>query len=66
MGYMIATGNCLGCKNLFSFNPTYVPSLNDKPICKNCVEAANQAKKKLGMEELTIHPEAYKFQKEDA
>ena len=66
MAYTIATSSCFGCKNIFTFNPKFVPSINNKAICKDCIETANTARKKNGMDKHTIHREAYKPQKEDA
>lgn len=66
MAYTIATSSCFGCKNIFTFNPKFVPSINNQAICKNCIETANKVRKENKMDELKIHPEAYKPQKEDA
>jgi hypothetical protein len=59
MGYAICTGTCGCCKRMFSFNPKRVPSLNNVPFCRECVEMANVVRKEKGIPELKIHPQAY-------
>ena len=41
MGYAFCTGTCGQCGLIFTFNPNSVPSLNNVPFCKTCVDAAN-------------------------
>lgn len=63
MGYMFAMGNCAGCHQPFSFNPTWVPSVRvngvKEPICRNCVLVANPKRIANGLEPIEPHPEAY-------
>lgn len=63
MGYMLAMGDCFGCKQVFSFNPELVPSVvvNGKrePICRNCVARVNPRRVANGLEPITILPGAY-------
>ena len=40
-GYALCVGTCGSCHGIFSFNPNKVPSLNDIPFCKPCVDSAN-------------------------
>ncbi len=72
---MYATGFCIGCNNLFSFNPERVPSIrirrdrqdrardcpegNREPICRSCVEAANPVRIAKGLLPIEILPGAY-------
>ncbi len=62
-GYVICTGVCYGCKQLFTFNPLYVPSLTidgvREPFCRACIERANIIRKDKGMPPLEIHPKGY-------
>jgi len=62
-GYVFATSDCYGCKNLFSYNPNLVPSVRvngvREPICANCVERANPERIKNGLEPISVMPEAY-------
>ena len=63
MGYALAFGTCFGCKKTFGFNPLRVPSINvngnKEPVCRECIERANPMRKKNGLPEVDIHPEAY-------
>lgn len=63
MGYALAIGPCLLCKQPFTFNPMRVPSFRvngvKEPICQHCMELANVKRKEMGMEPFPIDPEAY-------
>ena len=64
MGYAIMHGSCFCCHKLFSFNPIKVPSVRDgadvrQPVCRTCIEAANKIRQERGMDELSIHVDAY-------
>jgi len=64
MGYALAMGPCIGCGNLFSFNPVRVPSCSAvngrrEPICAGCVERVNPMRVANGLEPIVPHPEAY-------
>ena len=59
MGYAFMIGHCLGCKRQIVFNPVRVPSLNNEPVCRECIEKANPIRIKNGLEPITIHPDAY-------
>jgi hypothetical protein len=63
MGYVIAFGPCIGCGEVFGFNPHHVPSLNyqgqRQPICRECVRLVNPKRRANGLEEIKPHPEAY-------
>lgn len=62
MGYVFVMAPCLLCKQPFSFNPNFVPSIkvnsegksdpNGKrePICQTCHTRANEARKAAGVE----------------
>jgi hypothetical protein len=62
-GYAVAVAPCCSCRRSFTFNPHRVPSLriNGKrePICRGCVDAANQTRVKQGLEPHPILPDAY-------
>lgn len=55
MGYMLAYGECVNCRRMFSFNPDRVPSVrvngSREPVCLGCVEAANPERAKRLWEE---------------
>jgi len=63
MGYAFATGNCVSCKRVFSFNANKVPSVRvngrKEPVCETCVEQANPIRKQNGLEEIVVLPGAY-------
>ena len=72
MSYAILHGDCYSCKRIFSANPEKVPSMriDDNGLqvlvggtqiifCKPCVEKANRARERRGMDPLYIHPDAY-------
>mgnify|MGYP000258131711 CR=1 FL=1 len=63
MGYVLAYGNCINCGTLFSFNPAKVPSIRvdgvREPVCRTCIEQANEVRRAAGITELTILPDAY-------
>lgn len=54
-----ATGNCGQCGKLFTFNPHLVPSLNNVPFCKTCIDRANPVRIAKGLQPITILPGAY-------
>jgi hypothetical protein len=63
MGYALVFGSCISCMRTFGFNPLRVPSIRvngeKEPVCRECIERANPLRKKNGLPEFTIHPEAY-------
>ena len=63
MGYAMMIGQCIACKRTFMFNPNRVPSIVvegiKEPVCLECVEYANPKRKAAGLEEFTVHPDAY-------
>jgi hypothetical protein len=69
MGFMLATGECMRCHKLFSFNPNLVPSVTvngfRKPICADCVAWANPIRVANGLAAIQILPGAYEAQEVD-
>ncbi len=63
MAYMMAMSNCIGCKRLFSYNPSKVPSIRiegkREPVCAGCVERANPMRIKNGLPPIVPAPDAY-------
>lgn len=63
MGYALGMGACIGCGQLFNFNPMRVPSVfvngNREPICQTCVDRVNPGRIKNGLQPIVPHPEAY-------
>jgi hypothetical protein len=63
MGYAFVIGGCVTCGRLMTFNPLYVPSVRVKgvrePVCRACVERANPERRRRGLPEIALHPQAY-------
>lgn len=63
MGYVMAHGICFGCKRVFGFHPNLVPSVvvdgRREPICQGCVNLANPARIKNGLQPIEVLPGAY-------
>lgn len=63
MGYAIAMSPCVGCGQIFSYNPMRVPSVMYKgarePICQMCVDYANGHRKRNGLPPIEPLPGAY-------
>lgn len=59
MAYMTCLGSCFGCRQLFTFNPTSVPSYQGEPICRACIERVNAKRKAMGLPLWPILPGAY-------
>jgi hypothetical protein len=61
--YALLFAQCASCKRVFGCNPLRVPSIRvngvREPVCKECVTSANPKRKAMGLEEFTIHPDAY-------
>jgi hypothetical protein len=70
MGYVLATGPCVGCGRIFNFNPLRVPSCSAvtgkrEPICEACVDRVNPIRIKNGLEPIVPLPDAYDACAED-
>jgi hypothetical protein len=61
-GYMMVMAPCLVCRKVFASNPTYVPSLNNEPVCRDCMEEGNRQRIANGDQPHPIHPLAYEPQ----
>ncbi len=59
MGYALLTAPCGQCGKIFSSNPNRVPSLNNVPFCRECIEAANPTRIENGLDPIVIHQDAY-------
>lgn len=58
-----AYGRCWGCNSLFGFNPDFVPSITvediRRPLCRDCVNRANELRTQNGTPQIVILPGAY-------
>lgn len=59
MGFMMLYAPCLVCKRPFGSNASYVPSLNNEPVCRACMEWGNAERVAQGLTPHPIHPLAY-------
>lgn len=63
MAYATVIGECFGCKRVFTFSPTRVPSvwIGDmlEPICRDCVDLVNPKRIANGLEPIEVLPGAY-------
>jgi hypothetical protein len=63
MGYALATSHCIGCGQIFSYNPVRVPSIringSREPICLPCVKLVNPIRVKNGLDPIVPKPDAY-------
>ncbi len=58
MGYAILIAVCR-CGRTFGCNPMSVPSINNEPFCKECVDAANPIRVQNGLEPIRYADDAY-------
>ncbi len=59
MGYAFMIAPCGECHKQFVFNPLRVPSLNNVPFCKDCIDGLNARRKKKGLEPFPYADDAY-------
>ena len=59
MGYAIAVSECGACHRIFCYNPHLVPSLDNVPFCKTCVDGAAPARAQNGLPPIKYAKEAY-------
>ena len=71
MAFMSAMSPCIGCGQVFSYNPDLVPSIrlnaqgqpdpngSREPICQSCVERVNPKRIANGLQPIVILPGAY-------
>ena len=68
-GYVMGHSLCIGCGQLFSYNPMRVPSLfvngQREPICQACVHRVNPMRVKNGLAPIIPHKDAYEPARED-
>jgi hypothetical protein len=62
-GFVMCIAGCYSCKQVFEFNPHFVPSIRidgeREPICRSCMNRANMIRVAKGEPAHPIHPEAY-------
>jgi hypothetical protein len=69
MGYLLATGGCVACGKLISYNPDRVPSItvngSRQAICRGCFEKWNKIHRtSKGLDPVKLNPDAYEPLKE--
>ena len=55
----LGVGSCAICRKSFGFNPLNVPSIDNQPICKECIDKANVIRKSKGLKPVTYGKDAY-------
>jgi hypothetical protein len=58
-GYATLVAPCFVCGRPFTSNPLRVPSYQNNPICKPCIELVNQKRIEAGKEPWPIPEDAY-------
>ena len=64
-GFILAYSACFACGRTFAYNPRRVPSIRPalelppEPVCRACVELANQRRKATGLPLIVPLPDAY-------
>jgi hypothetical protein len=58
-GYMMLIAECFACGRLMTCNPNRVPSVQNQPICKECMEEVNRLRVEAGMETFFVPDDAY-------
>ena len=59
MGYMMLVAPCYGCGRGITCNASKVPSVNNQPLCRECVEYVNVLRAQEGLEPFYIPDDAY-------
>jgi hypothetical protein len=60
-----AAGACICCGKTFTFNPLKVPSIpihgEREPVCKECIDIANERRVAMGLPKHPYAEDAYTF-----
>jgi hypothetical protein len=63
MGCYLVLAPCVGCGNLFGFNPERVPSIRvdgvRQPVCRTCFDRRQAHRRANGLPEESLLPGAY-------
>jgi hypothetical protein len=63
MGFAMAYSACIGCRQVFAYNPLRVPSVRIngqlEPICPSCVARTNPRRVANGLPPIEPLPDAY-------
>jgi hypothetical protein len=59
VGYLYLFAPCVLCRKLFASNPDRVPSYENQPICRDCIERVNEIRRKEGHPEWPIFHDSY-------
>ena len=62
MGYTTLLARCLNCGRWFCSNLYLVPSCNNEPICKQCVDHVNPIRIANGLGPIVYDSGAYEVQ----
>ena len=64
-GFIAVVGACGACHVPFVFNPNKVPSKDNIPFCKTCVDMANPIRVQSGLPLIIYDDDAYQPIKEE-
>lgn len=63
MAWLSVIGDCVICGIRFSFNADRVPSVRidgqREPVCRDCINRANEVRKEQGIDPIYVFPDAY-------
>ena len=63
MAWVSVMGPCIGCRAIFTYSPTRVPSVRvngeREPICQRCVDRVNPQRIANGLDPIVPLPGAY-------
>jgi hypothetical protein len=57
--FIIACAPCACCGTEIRFNPSAVPSIQDRPVCEECMSKLNTMRELEGLAPVAIAPDAY-------
>lgn len=64
-GQVLGVGLCANCGKLIGFNPASVPTVEDQPLCRECIYGTvNPARGEAGKDEIVVDADAYEACKE--
>lgn len=64
--YVSLMAACFGCGRLFASNPRTVPSYENQPICRTCIERVNANRAASGRPLWPVADDAYEADDEGA
>jgi hypothetical protein len=66
MGYVSLVAPCFVCGAVFMSNPSAVPSCDNQPICRACIDVVNARRAASGLPLWPVAEDAYDAEEEGA